>query len=137
MLAPSEMPAMKTLFFLLISASFLIAAEPTREAGLSVHMLPDRVAKISGERGGFTVTDPTTKAKGSTYGDPKELVAYVQGLPAAVQQNGIWVVTTHPTSYSEAEQAKLKELVTLSATKNIPVFTCRGSELPNGWKRAK
>ena len=128
---------MKTLLFLLISTLSLVAAEPTREAGLSVHMLPDRVAKISGERGGFTVTDPTTKAKGSTYGDPKELLAYVQGLPATIQQNGIWVVTTHPTSYSEPEQAKLKELITLSTDKKIPVFTCRGSELPNGWKRAK
>ena len=54
---------MKALFLLLLTASLLVAAEPNREAGLSVHMLPDRVAKIGGEHGGFTVTDPTTKAR--------------------------------------------------------------------------
>ena len=100
-------------------------------------MLPDRVAKISGEHGGFSVTDPGTKNKGKTYGDPKELFAYLQHLPAATQENGIWIVTTHPTSYSEAEQAKLKALADLCTAKNIPIYTCRGSELPNGWKPAK
>ena len=128
---------MKSLLLLLLTASFLVAAEPKREAGLSVHMLPDRVAKISGEHGGFTVTDPATKNKGSTYGDPKELFAYFQRLPAATQENGIWIVTTHPTSYSEAEQAKLKALVALCTDKSIAIYTCRGSELPNGWKQAK
>ena len=100
-------------------------------------MLPDRVAKIGGEHGGFTVTDPTTKARGSTYGDPKDLFAYFQHLSAATQQNGIWVVTTHPTSYTDTEQSKLKALITLCTGKSIPIYTCRGSELPNGWKRAK
>jgi hypothetical protein len=128
---------MKTLLLLLLTASVLVAADPRREAGLSVHMLPDRIAKISGEHGGFTVTDPATNAKGATYAEPQELFAYFQGLPAATQQNGIWVVTTHPTSYSEAEQAKLKALNSLCADKSIPIYTCRGSELPNGWKRAK
>jgi hypothetical protein len=128
---------MRTFLLLLLTASILVAAEPSREAGLSVHMLPDRVAKISREHGGFTVTEPATKAKGATYAEPKELFTYFQGLPAATQQNGIWIVTTHPTSYSEAEQAKLKALITLCADKSIPIYTCRGSELPNGWKRAK
>ena len=126
---------MKTLLLLLLTTSVLTAAEPSREAGLSVHMLPDRVAKISGGHGGFTVTDPATKTKGATYAEPKELFAYFQSLPAPTQQNGIWIVTTHPTSYSGGEQAKLKALVTLCADKTIPIYTCRGSELPNGWKR--
>jgi hypothetical protein len=99
--------------------------------------LPDRVAKISGEHGGFSVTDPATKAKGHTDGDPKKLFAYFEHLPAATQENGIWVVTTHPSSYSEPERAKLKALIVLCTEKNIPIFTCRGSELPNGWKRVK
>ena len=112
----------------------LMAAEPTREGGLSVHMLPDRVAKISGEHGGFTVTDPTTKQP-ATYAEPQELLAYFQHLPESVQQNGIWIVTTHPTSYSEAEQVKLTALGALCAEKKIPIYTCRGSELPKGWRR--
>lgn len=137
MLALTEKPTMKTLLFLFLIASVLVAAEPSREAGLSVHMLPDRIAKISGEHGGFTVTAPASKARSNTYADPKELFTYFQGLPATTQENGIWVVTTHPTSYSEAEQTKLKALITLCADKSVPIYTCRGSELPNGWKRGK
>jgi len=127
---------MKTILIFLLTATFLVAAEPTREGGLSVHMLPDRVAKLSGEHGGFTVTDPATKQRGSTYVEPKQLLAYFQHLPAAVQQNGIWIVTSHPDSYSESEPAKLKALIALCAER-IPVYTCRASELPKGWHRAK
>ena len=36
---------------------------------------------------------------------PEELLTYFRGLPASVRQNGIWIVTTHPSSYSESEQA--------------------------------
>ena len=126
---------MKTILIFLLTASMLVAAEPTREGGLSVHMLPDRVAKISGEHGGFTVTDPATKHRGATYAEPKELLAYFLGLPASVQQNGIWIVTTHPSSYSENEEVTLKALAALCAEKKVPIYTCRASELPKGWKR--
>lgn len=113
----------------------LVAAEPTREEGLSVHMLPDRVARIRGEHGGFTIADPATKERGATYAKPKELLAYFLGLPASVQKNGIWIVTTHPSSYSEAEETTLKSLAVLAAEKKVPIYTCRASERPNGWKR--
>lgn len=128
---------MKTILFLLLTTTFVIAAEPTRDGGLSVHMLPDNVAALSGGHGGFTVTDPATNRRGSTYAEPKELLAYFQSLPPTVRQNGIWVVTTHPDSYSDNEKAKLKALIALCVSKNIPIFTCRASELPNGWKCEK
>jgi len=128
---------MKALLLFLFTATFLIAGEPKRDAGLSVHMLPDRVAKLGGEQGGFTVTDPMTKERGTTYAHPGELLSYFQHLPSTVQQNGIWIVSTHPDSYSESEQAKLKALIKLCTEKNIPVYTCRASELPSGWQRAK
>jgi hypothetical protein len=128
---------MKTLFYLLLTASFLVAAEPKREAGLSVHLLPERVAKISGGHEGFTVSDPTGKSDGKTYGDPKKLFEYFQSLHPATQENGIWIVTTDPTSYSKAEMAKLKALIALCTANSAPIYTCRGSELPSGWKAAK
>ena len=128
---------MRTLFILLLTASMLSAAEPTREGGLSVHMLPDRVAEIDGQHGGFTVTDPATRRPGATYGQPKELLDYLSHLPASIQQNGIWAVLTNPTSYSEGEQAKLKALAKLCAEKKIPLYTCRAAELPKGWKHAE
>ncbi|HEX7517387.1 MAG TPA: hypothetical protein VF345_08890 [Chthoniobacterales bacterium] len=128
---------MKTTLVLLLTASFLAAAEPKRDGGLSVHMLPDRVAKLDGKHGGFTVSDPSAKEGNITYPTPEELVAYFQRLSESVRANGIWIVTTHPDSYSEGEQTKLKALIALCAEKKIPVYTCRASELPNGWTRAK
>ena len=128
---------MKAILFLLLTASLVIATEPMRDGGLSVHMLPDRIAKLSGGHGGFTVTDPTTNRRGSTYAEPKELLAYFQQLPPTVQQNGIWIVTTDPDAYSESEQTKLKALVALCIGKTIPIYTCRASQLPNDWKREK
>ena len=119
---------------LLFISSMRAAAEPKREAGLSVHMLPNRVAEISSQHGGFTVTDPATNQASVTYAQPKELVEYFIHLPASVQENGIWVVTTDPSSYSESEQTKLKTLAKFCAEKKIPIFICRASELPRGWK---
>ena len=128
---------MKILLFLLLTATLVVAAEPTRESGLSVHMLPERVAAIGGGHGGFSVTDPVTRERGTTFAEPQQLIAYFDHLAPTIQQNGIWIVTTHPTAYSEAENQNLQALIAMCAKKAIPVFTCRGSALPNGWLRAK
>jgi len=120
--------------------SFLIvcgisgAAEPERAKGLSVHMLPDRIAQINHQVGGFGIK--SGDGTGSTYSDAIQVVTFFQTLPSATQENGIWVVTTHPSAYSENERTELKKLVALCVEKKIPVFTCRGSELPGGWKRS-
>jgi hypothetical protein len=113
------------------AAAFCAAGEPDRAKGLSVHMLPDRVAQIDGHSGGFTADAGGTQ----TYSDAAQLLAYFHTLPAATQENGLWVVTTHPSAYSAAEHEKLRALITACQQRKIPVFTCRGSELPAGWKR--
>ena len=128
------------LFWLMISLPLvlvgpILAAEPRRDEGLSVHMLPDRVAKLQSSHGGFTVSDPLTKKMGSTYAEPEELLKYFYRLPESTQQNGIWIVTTNPDSYSEYELLKIEKLSAISSDKNVPVFTCRAIELPHGWKR--
>ena len=115
---------------LLITATVFSAAGPDREKGLSVHFLPDRVAQISGKSGGFTV-------ESQSYAEAAKLVEYFHTLPRATQENGIWVVTTHPSAYSAAEREKLRALIALCQQQNIPIFTCRGSELSAGWKRSE
>jgi hypothetical protein len=114
---------------LLWLASAALGGEPDRAKGLSAHMLPDRVAQIDGRNGGFTVGS-------ETYPDAAKLVAHFRTLSPAAQENGVWVVTTHPSAYSLAEHEKLRALVTLCQQQKIPIFTCRGSELPGGWKRS-
>jgi hypothetical protein len=120
------------LLFWLSAFAMCSAGEPDRANGLSVHMLPDRVAQIDGRSGGFTVRDSQT-----TYAQPTELVAYFHTLPAATQENGLWVVTTHPRAYSAAEREKLRALIALCQQEKIAVSTCRGSELASGWKRGE
>lgn len=111
-----------------------VASEPERSKGLSVHMLPDRVAQFNGHTGGFIVRNADNDE--SNYSDAQQLVAFFQTLSAPIRENGIWVVTTDPSAYSENERTKLKTLVALCGEREIPIFTCRGSELPNGWKRS-
>jgi hypothetical protein len=123
---------------LLIFATVALAAEPQRAGGLSVHLLPKRVAEISKTTAGFTISQlGTTKPpKGTpTMETAQALVDYFKKQSPEIQQNGLWVVTTHPDSYTEAETKNLDKLKEICTKDKIPLFTCRGSELPDGWKR--
>ena len=119
-------------FILLLTFAVAKAGAPKRESGLSVHMLPDRVAKLDGRHGGFSV-----RRGEAVYANPDQLLVYFESLPIAVCQNGIWVVTTNPTAYSKSERDKLRLLIDLCSKRGIAIFTCRGAELPNGWKRSE
>jgi hypothetical protein len=118
-----------------ILATTLVAfAQPERDKGLSLHMLPDRVAKISNQSGGFTVSAPAPK-KDAPAMDANKTMEYFQGLPDQVKKNGIWIVYTHPSSYSDKEKTQLKNLIDECKKKSIPIFTCRAAELDkNKWK---
>lgn len=114
------------------------AAEPQRAGGLSVHMLPRRVADLSKEKAGFTVSKQGGRepAKGTpTMETAQSLADYFKKLPPEIQQHGIWVVTTHPEAYSDKETKNLEKLKEICTKDAVPLFTCRGSELPGGWKR--
>jgi hypothetical protein len=129
---------MKTYLALLHFFALVAYAEPVREAGLSLHMLPDRVAKLSGERGGFTITDPITRKKAKTVPDAKAVFSYIDSLPLKIKDNGVWVVYTHPSSYENEEREKLKSLIGMCGEKKIRIFTCRASELPDKkWKESQ
>jgi hypothetical protein len=103
-----------------------------------MHMLPKRVADLGGDKWGLQVTyasylkpEPTRPVIQST----EEFVAYVHKQDSSVQQNCVWIVTTHPDAYSDEEKALLEDIKASSKKENIILFVCRASELPNGWKR--
>jgi hypothetical protein len=111
---------------------------PERTKGISMHMLPERVAKISGERWGLTVSH--TKYLASEVAPPvvqsaAQFLAFVRKQTPAVVGNGVWIVVTDPSSYSALEKALIEDIKILSRKERIPLFIARGSELPNGWKR--
>jgi len=109
-----------------------------RTKGISVHMLPERVADIGGRPWGFTVDySPRLKAE---FQQPaiqtvEDLLSFIRKRDKGVQENGLWIVTTHPDAYSEEEKMLLEDVKSMCRRENIPLFICRASELPNGWKR--
>ena len=114
------------------------AAAQERSQGISVHMLPKRVADIGGRSWGFTVdSSPRLKVESPrpTIQTIEDLLSFIRKQDAGVQENGLWIVTTNPDSYSEAEKSLLEMVKSKCREERIPLFICRASELPNGWIR--
>jgi len=127
------------LFIMLILAiPSTYAGEPERDKGISVHALPKRVADISGQPWGLQVAyAPYLKIEqGQPYLQTlSDVLEYVKKQDQSVVENGLWVVTTHPSSYSEEETEFQEKLKSELPKHNIPLFWARGSEIKNGFKR--
>jgi hypothetical protein len=127
-----------TTSFVLILTTLLVAATPERSKGISMHMLPKRVADLGGSKWGLTASRSeqlTPDAGSTTLQTPEEFLAFVQKQSSSVRENGVWIVTTHPDAYSEPEKSFLNEVIALCVKEKIPLFITRASQLPNGWKR--
>ena len=120
--------------------SFAAQKEPVRIEGLSAHWMPKRVTELDDTgkvKAGFT----TSYVKNGRYvyecdcPTPKDLISYFKSFPVSFQENGVWLVTTHPDAYSPEELKMKDELIALCQKEKIPLFICRGSELPDGWKK--
>jgi hypothetical protein len=116
--------------FLLGFSAFLMAGTPQRSQGISMHMLPKSVADISGTKWGLTVDRSSVVIQTA-----QEFQAFYSKQSPAVQENGVWIVTTNPDAYSDEEKSFLEEIKRLCGKEKIPLFVARASELPNGWKR--
>lgn len=104
-----------------------------------MHMLPKRVAEIGGMQWGFSVDySPRLKpeSKAPVLQTVSEVLSYFHNQDASVKRNGIWIVTTNPEAYSQAEMNLLEKLKLMCRNEKIPLFICRASQLPNGWLRA-
>lgn len=128
------------IFFCLLlqSASYSDNFEPERSKGISVHLTPESVVQIANDKNiqRFIVTFEDEKgAYQAVDNKAVSLIENIKTLPENFQQNGIWVVLTHPDSYSVQDQTELAELERLAAINKIPLFESRASELPDSWKR--
>jgi hypothetical protein len=131
----------RTLFaflLFLVLPVVVLAVEPQRSQGISIQMLPKRIAKISGRPWGLSV-DYSPKLKAETVQPVlqtgQELLAYVRKQDSTVQENGVWVVITNPDAYSDEGMRLLEEVESLCREQRVPLFVSRASEVPNGWKR--
>lgn len=108
-----------------------------RERGLSVYLTPDNVVKQGStpkiQR--FIVSATKGQSIACAFDDAQTLVAYYEALPIIIQHNGLWLVTTDPDSYTAKDKQQLSALEKFARKKHIPYFTCRGKDLPNGWKQ--
>jgi len=124
--------------FLLFASTLVWSEEMTREKGLSLHMIPKRVASLAGQRWGLACSHSRGQGYGlsdKTFQSAEELLKYFKSLPRSVRENGIWIVTTHPDAYEDDEKQVLEDVKKACIQQKIPLFTCRGSALPDGWKR--
>jgi hypothetical protein len=114
------------------------AAAPERAKGISMHQLPKRVADLGGNKWGLSVDYAAhlkPESEQPVLQSTQEFLAFVRKQDKSVQENGVWIVTTHPDAYSEMETKLLEDIKSVSKKEKIPLFVCRASELPNGWKR--
>jgi hypothetical protein len=134
-------PIIASLMFLSFSRPIYCADEPRRVDGLSVHMTPKRVAQLDEKKRvkwGFMVSqlkDLKPSAERPVFQAPEELFKYFRGLSPAIRENGIWVITSHPDAYSADEKSSLEMLKTICKNEAIPLFMCRGRDIPDGWER--
>lgn len=113
--------------------------EPKRENGLSAHWVPKRVASLGKDervQSGFLASYRSKDGIVRKYcATPTDLLLYFKSFPPSFQNNGIWVIMTHPDAYSPEESKMKEELIKLCQKDKIPLFICRGSELPDGWQK--
>ncbi|MEI8348901.1 MAG: tetratricopeptide repeat protein [Candidatus Omnitrophota bacterium] len=129
----------KTIFLLIFffCIGSILYAEPKRENGLSVHFAPKSASEALGaNKSGFMVSqshDLKLPSERPVFDTPEKLIEYFLNQPQEIQENGIWVVTTNPKAYSADEMKSTEVLKDLCRQKKIPLFFCRGMDLPNGW----
>jgi hypothetical protein len=103
-----------------------------------MHLLPKRVADLSGSKWGLTVSAAdylTPDAGSTTLQTGAEFRSFARKQSSSVKQNGVWIVTTNPEAYSKSGNTFLEQVMSICAADKIPLFICRASNLPDGWKR--
>src|SRR4051794_10662458 len=100
----------------LATASFAFAAAPERSKGISVHMLPKRVADLGAKKWGFVISYAEylkPEREQPVLQSPSEFLTFVRKQDKSVQENGAWIVTTHPDAYSGSEKELLEDVKVL------------------------
>ncbi len=111
---------------------------PSRAKGVSMHMLPKGAADLGPMQWGLVVShagDWKPGQKQVVFQTTAEFLDFYRAQNSDVQANGAWIVVTHPDAYSDEEKNFLEQVKALCRKEKIPLFICRGAELPNGWKR--
>lgn len=123
---------------LLQLTSYADGLEPERSKGISIYLTPESVVQEGNDKSVQRFIVTFEDQKGAYRAEDSEagsLIENIKSLPQEFRQNGIWVVLTHPDSYSDQDRAELSELERLAQANGIPLFESRASELPDGWRQ--
>ena len=114
---------------------------PERMRGVSVHLVPERSASWTGSsKGGFvaSLAEPARlDTKQRRFASAALLIEFVKRQSADRRANGVWLVVTHPDAYSAMERAQVELLASGCQGLGIPLFVCRGRDLPSGWQQVE
>ena len=122
---------MKRILLLLIIVMLALpavsAAEPVRAKGISMQMLPARVAKIDELPWGFWVDyadylEP--EAKQPVLQTPIEFTSYVSKQKPEVKANGVWITLFNPGAYKVEEEDLLEKIKSASNKIGVELFFC-------------
>ena len=129
--------------FIALSLTLVCTAQtattvPDRSKGISLQMLPKRVADLGPMQWGFVVSHsgawrPTSQPP--TFQTTQQFLDFVRSQNPTVQANGVWIVVTDPDAYSDSEKALLEDVRALCRKQKVILFVARAKDLPNGWQR--
>ena len=108
-----------------------------RERGVSVYLVPENVDKMVEKKSVRRFIIASSKNPG-IEGAAQTAEDLVGNLLEAYHEEltyGMWLVLTNPNSYSEKDSQEKANLEALARKHKIPLFVCRGMDLPNGWKQ--
>ncbi len=114
------------------------AIAPNRAKGVSMHMLPKRVAELGTMQWGLVVShagDWKPGQKQIAFQNTRDFLEFYRAQSEEVQRNGAWIVVTDPDAYSDEEKRLLEDVKSMCRKEKIPLFITRAKDLPDGWKR--
>lgn len=112
--------------------SLPLPLQPQRAAGISLHLLPERVAILSGQHGGFNAHNRA--GEGRFFATPEELQVWLNQQDLSSLQNGLWLMTSHPAAYADEEWQKVERLKGFCTSRKIPFFITRASQA-QAWQK--
>jgi hypothetical protein len=102
-------------------------AEPVRAQGISMQMLPERIAKLNGQRWGFWVDYAdylVPEPAQPVLQTPIEFTSYVSKQKPEVKANGVWITLFNPGAYKIEEEDLLERIRNASKKIGVELFFC-------------
>lgn len=137
-----ELPKLPSalILFLFLALSFSTAYAQInledRERGVSVYLVPENVTeKANAEHVQRFVIAGNERMIDAYAQTAEDLIAGLLKTQPSELKYGIWLVLTHPASYSQDDNQEKAALEELARKHGITLYACRGSELPEGWQQ--